>query len=80
MSIAIALAVTLGWVVTNGFGVWYGAPLGFVVWIVVGWMAREMNKSDPYAFDVWVKQLKYRRYYPAKAHHAAEIPTVKDFI
>lgn len=80
MGTTIALAVTLGWVVTNGYGVWYGVPLGAVIWFAGGWAARELYKSDPYAFDIWVKQLKYRRYYPPKAHHAAEVPQVKDFI
>lgn len=77
---SIIVGVLLGWVVTNGFGVWYGLPLGAMIWLVGGWIGRELFKGDPYAREIWWVSLRYKKYYPPRAHHAAEVPVVKDFI
>lgn len=76
----ISVAVMFGWLLTNAYGYLIGIGVGATFWIGGTWVGRELYKADPYAFEIWRQQLKYRRFYAGRAHHAAEIPQVRDFI
>lgn len=80
VGLAIILGVLFGWVVTNGYGLLYGLPLGAVIWTAGVWIGQQMYKGDPYARQIWWVSRRYQKYYPPRAHHAAPVPAVKDFI
>jgi len=77
---ALAL-VLIGVSMFRGFGLYYGLPIivPVVFWMGVLWLAREMNKADPYMVDVVLRQFKYRRYYAPKADIGVEHPQVRDY-
>ncbi len=80
VGLSILIAVLLGWMLTNAYGILYGIPVAVAVWIPGVWAGQEMYKADPYAFAIWQRHNKDRRYYAARAHYAEELPVVKDFI
>lgn len=76
----IVVGIALGWMLLNSYGWLYAIPIG--AFFVFGglWVGRQLVAADPYALDVWLRHIKYRKFYPANAHHATPIPPVKDFI
>lgn len=77
---SILIAVFMGWLLANAYGIHYGLPVGAVIWIAGTWVGREMWKADPYAYEIWKRHNKYGKYYAPRAHHKAPVPAVKDFI
>jgi type IV secretory pathway TrbD component len=65
----------------RGLGFYYGLPivLPLLLWGIVLWVAREMNKSDPYMIDVIMRQYRYSKWYAPKAHIGVEHPQVNDY-
>lgn len=65
-----------------GFGIFYG--LSFIVptvlFVAILWVARRMQKSDPWMVDVVLRQFKYRKYYAPKPDFGTAHPQVRDFI
>lgn len=77
---SVFLSVLFGWVVTNGFGVWFGVPVAFVIAGGGIWVGREVYKADPYALSCWQRHLKYKRYYAPRGHRNVDLPAIKDFV
>lgn len=78
-----ALVLSLvGVTMFRGFGIFYGLPIivPAVLWGGLLWIAREMNKADPYMVDVVLRQFKYRKYYAPKSDLGVEHPQVRDYI
>ena len=75
------LLFCLAWTMFMGFGFLYGlsvlAPAG--LFVVIVWVARMMNKSDPWMVDVVMRQFKYRKYYAPQPDLGIEHPQVRDF-
>ncbi len=65
----------------RGFGFYYGLPIlvPLALWAALLWLAREMNKADPYMIDVVLRQFKYRRYYAPKSDLGVEHPQIRDY-
>lgn len=80
VGVGVLLSVLLGWMLINGYGFLYAVPVSVFFWGAGTWLGREMVKSDPYSLDIWIRHQRYRRYYAPRAHHAAIVPVVKDFI
>lgn len=79
VGMSILLAILLGWMVANAYGFIFAISVVIIFWGGGVWIGQELVKNDPYTLDCWIRHLKYRKYYPAKAHHATEVPAVKDF-
>lgn len=77
---AVLLGVVMGWLLINAYGAWVGVPVGATIWVMGVWAGREMFKADPYALEIWLRHMKYRKFYRGRAHHASEVPVVRDFI
>lgn len=45
---------------------WRSAIAGVVFWIVSVYLLRRMAKADPYARDVFMRNRRYKSYYPAR--------------
>ena len=75
------LLFLVGVIMFRGFGLDYGLPifLPLMFWMGVLWLAREMNKADPYMVDVVLRQFKYRKYYAPKADLGVEHPQIRDY-
>lgn len=43
------------------------AVIGTVVWLVVSWALRSMGKKDPMMSKIYLKHIKYKKFYPALA-------------
>lgn len=75
------LLFCLTWTMFMGFGVSYG--LTFIVplmlFVSILWVARSMNKADPWMVDVVLRQFKYKKYYAPKPDFGTEHPQVRDF-
>lgn len=72
----------LAWTMVMGFGIMFGLSLivPVTLFMAIVWMAREMNKADPWMLDVVLRQFKYRKYYAPQADLGVEHPQVRDFI
>jgi type IV secretory pathway TrbD component len=46
---------------------WASIATGIVLWLVALGLLRRMAKSDPLMRHVYLRQLRYRRYYPARS-------------
>jgi type IV secretion system protein TrbD len=46
---------------------WVAIVAGVVIWIASLFLLRQMAKADPRMRDVYMRQLLYRRYYPARS-------------
>jgi type IV secretion system protein TrbD len=46
---------------------WASIGSGIVLWLVALYLLRQMAKSDPLMRHVYLRQLRYRRYYPARS-------------
>ncbi|MGS0741428.1 VirB3 family type IV secretion system protein [Glaciimonas sp. GG7] len=80
VGVGMIIGILLGWMLMNSYGWFYALPIGAFFWLGGIWMGRELVASDPYAFDVWRRHIRYKKYYSAGAHHASPVPKVKDFI
>lgn len=76
------LLFLLGWTMFMGFGFYFGLPIAIplVFFIVVLWVARQLNSADPFMVDIAIRQFRYRKYYAAKPDLGVEHPVVRDFI
>lgn len=61
------VALLLGVVAMN----WLAAALGAALWVVGVAALRQMGKADPLMSKVYVRHVRYRAYYPARAHPSA---------
>jgi type IV secretion system protein VirB3 len=46
---------------------WPSIATGIALWLVALYLLRQMAKSDPLMRHVYLRQLRYRRYYPARS-------------
>jgi type IV secretion system protein VirB3 len=46
---------------------WASIATGIVLWLAALYLLRQMAKSDPLMRHVYLRQLRYRRYYPARS-------------
>ena len=46
---------------------WASIATGIALWLVVLYLLRQMAKSDPLMRHVYLRQLRYGRYYPARS-------------
>ena len=46
---------------------WASIVTGIVLWLVVLYLLRQMAKADPLMRHVYLRQLRYRRYYSARS-------------
>ena len=77
--LAVLVGCTEGFAVSGSFGPWFGVPIGAVVVIGLVFVCKRMGSADPQMSKVMLRHLKYRKYYPARAHIGAELPDVKTF-
>lgn len=61
------VALLLGVVAMN----WLAAALGAALWVVGVAALRQMGKADPLMSKVYVRHVRYRAHYPARAHPSA---------
>lgn len=80
IGLSILFAVLLGWVLVNSYGWLFAVPISAGIWLGGTWVGREIVKADPYALDIFVRHIRYRKYYPPTAKHDVPVPPVKDFI
>lgn len=76
------LLFCIAWTMFMGFGFFYGIPfiVPIILFVIILWVAREANKSDPWMVDVVMRQFKYRKYYAPKPDLGTEHPQVRDYI
>ena len=48
---------------------WGFAPVG---WLICLWFLRRMGRADPMMSKVYLRQVKYAGYYPARSRHWRE--------
>jgi len=46
---------------------WASIATGITLWLVALYLLRQMAKADPLMRHVYLRQLRYRRYYPARS-------------
>jgi type IV secretion system protein VirB3 len=46
---------------------WASIAAGIALWLLALYLLRQMAKSDPLLRHVYLRQLRYRRYYPARS-------------
>ena len=46
---------------------WASIATGIALWLVVLYLLRQMAKADPLMRHVYLRQLRYGRYYPARS-------------
>lgn len=51
---------------------WVAWAFGVVGWLVCLWFLRQMGKADPLMSKVYLRQVKYAGYYPARSRHWRE--------
>jgi type IV secretion system protein TrbD len=56
---------------------WASIVTGIVLWLVVLFLLRKMAKADPLMRHVYLRQLRYGRYYPARSRPWRENKTRK---
>jgi type IV secretion system protein VirB3 len=57
---------------------WWGIAVGVALWIAAVAVLSRMGRSDPLLRQVYVRHVKYRPFYPAKARiHGAPVSTPK---
>ena len=56
---------------------WASIVTGIVLWLVVLFVLRKMAKADPLMRHVYLRQLRYGRYYPARSRPWRENKTSK---
>jgi type IV secretory pathway TrbD component len=75
------LAISLGWTMFNGFGIFFGLFVIVPAALFSGalWVARQMYKADPWMIDVLLRHFKYAKYFAPKTSIGKEIPAIRDF-
>src|ERR1700740_293079 len=56
---------------------WPSIVTGIVLWLVVLFLLRRMAKADPLMRTVYLRQLRYGRYYPARSRPWRDNKTTK---
>jgi type IV secretion system protein TrbD len=56
---------------------WASVVTGVLLWLVVLYLLRQMAKADSLMRHVYLRQLRYRRYYPARSTPWRENKTSK---
>lgn len=76
------LLICLAWTMVMGMGLMFGLSILIPGALFVGilWVARRMNKADPFMIDVVLRSFKYRKYYAPKPDLGTVHPQVKDFV
>jgi type IV secretory pathway TrbD component len=46
---------------------WVSIATGIVLWLIALFLLRQLAKADPRMRHVYLRQLRYRRYYPARS-------------
>lgn len=77
-------ALMLGMVCASlffGYGFMYGltviGPGG--CFMIILWIARQANASDPFMMDILLRQRRYKSFYAAKPSLRTEHPQIRDF-
>lgn len=76
------LLILLGWTLFVGYGFFFGLPfiVPVALFILLLWVAQEMNKADPFMVDVVLRQFRFRKYYAPKSDLGLEHPQVRDYV
>lgn len=69
----------LGFITSMRYGIYYGIPVGGVLWGIWVSLMRYMAMRDPLMSKVWRRAIKYRAFYPARGRIHARSPQYRDF-
>jgi type IV secretion system protein VirB3 len=56
---------------------WRALLVGFFFWFAGLWVLRLIAKSDPLMRDIYLRQLRYQSYYPARSRSFRKNPSSK---
>jgi type IV secretion system protein VirB3 len=77
--LSLLFSVYLGYLITMRYGIWWGVPIGGVLWCSAIYCLREMAIADPNMWAVLQRAKQYRAFYPARGRFDAPLPAIKDF-
>lgn len=65
-----------------GLGIFYGLSILFPLslFLAIVWVARKVNKKDPWMVDVMQRQFRYKKYYAPKPDLGTEHPQIRDYV
>jgi len=75
----LLISIYLAFITTMRYSLYYGIPLGVILWGIWLSLMRFMALKDPLMSKVVRRSLKYRSYYPARGRLHAPMPSYKDF-
>jgi type IV secretion system protein VirB3 len=76
--ISLLLGGYVGFIATVSFGVLIGGFLGILVWGVLALAAHKAGKVDPFFFDIALRHIRYRAFYPARGRFKAFQPKIRE--
>lgn len=77
--VSMMFAGYLGYMITMRFGIWWGVPVGALVWVCLIYLLRKMAIADPDMWSILRRAKQYKSFYPARGRFSAPLPRVKDF-
>lgn len=76
--LSLLLGAYVGFIATVAFGLLWGIVLGLFVWAVLAYAAHKAGKVDPFFFDVALRHIRYRNFYPARGRFSAFLPNLRE--
>jgi type IV secretory pathway TrbD component len=76
--ISLLLGAYVGFIGTVSFGLLLGGFLGILVWGVLALAAHRAGKTDPFFFDIALRHIRYRGFYPARGRFNAYLPKLRE--
>lgn len=76
--VSLLLGAYVGFIATVAFGLLLGVPLGIFIWGVLAYAANKAGKVDPFFFDVALRHIRYRNFYPARGRFGAFLPKLRE--
>lgn len=75
----LVVALYLAFMMSIRYGIYIGAPVALVLWLVWIALMRRLALYDPQFREVYMRHRKYKAYYPARGRFNAPSPPYKDF-
>lgn len=77
--VSAIFSLYMTFLITMRFAIWYGIPVGLVLWTVCIEILRRMAKADPQMCSVFFRHIKYKSFYPARGRFNARTKLIRGF-